>query len=362
MRPGLLATTISATLIIGCAHDCGRSPPERKAAGTSASSAQPSPGSSPSHHPGPSLATAPAFEPQLATACSGTVVRGTVRAYVAGESIEERNRFVEAPFLPDGSLNERGGGEARNDNDEYGWALPMAARLRIRDRSLAMCFVGSSPWTDSNGGDYSGTWPSSSPGMTSSIAGTSIGSWLDEGDRERKLPGRRQELMQRKHCYDVAFASRGGNDLNNDVSDGEYLTSLVTLIKLLLDGSSCHAAHDPPAVYVTAHLPDRADLPSQERVFHKLTRSAYEQVRADASLPQNKRNRIHFVDMHGAFQANLPTRAFPKPKWFSGSGFDMSSIGHVGDSGHPRRLASIYAGEIAADALDLAELRALAGK
>lgn len=296
------------------------------------------------------------------SACTDAVVRGMIRVYVAGESIEERNRFVEPPFQPDGSLNERGGGDARNDNDEYGWALPMAARLHLRDRSLALCFVGSSRWTDSNGGDYTGTWPSSLPGMTSSIAGTSISTWLNEGDRERKLPGRRQELAQRKLCYDVAFASRGGNDLNNDTSPEEYRASLTELVKLLLDGSSCHAAHDPPAVYVTAHLPDRADVAAQERMFHKLTRDVFDSLQTDTSLARNKRSRLHFVDMYGAFQANRPTRAFPQPKWFNGTAFDLVTIGHLGDTGHPRRLASIYAGEIAGDALELGEMRGFARK
>ena len=82
----------------------------------------------------------------------------------------------------------------------------------------------------------------------------------------------------------------------------------------------------------------------------------------NASLPRNKRSRLHFVDMYGAFQANRPTRAFPQPKWFTGTAFDMVTIGHLGDTGHPRRLASIYAGEIAGDALDLVEMRGFARK
>src|SRR4051812_32657202 len=51
----------------------------------------------------------------------------TLRIYVAGESIEERNRFIAAPFRCDGTLDPRGGGDAENDNDEYGWMVPMAA-------------------------------------------------------------------------------------------------------------------------------------------------------------------------------------------------------------------------------------------
>jgi hypothetical protein len=160
----------------------------------------------------------------------------------------------------------------------------------------------------------------------------------------------------------VAIASRGGNDLNNESTDEEYRSNLVTLIKLLMNGSSCHAVQDPPVVVVVAHLPDRTDVAAQDRVFGKVTREAFEQVRRDGSLPQAQRNRLQFADVYGAFKENRATRAFPRPHWYSGSAFDMTTIGQVGDVAHPRRLASIYAGEIVADSLDLAVLKGLAGR
>lgn len=320
-------------------------------------SAQPSSSSSGSARPRPVVSLddgpAPVALGGLQTACSDK--KNALRVYVSGESIEERNRFEDAPFLPSGALNERAD-ESRNDDSEYGWMVPMASRLRLRDPALSLCFVGSTGWTDSNGDAYQGTYPSSVPGMTSAIAGTSISSWLDDGDRERKIPGRRKELTERKHCYDLAFASRGGNDLNNDLSDDQIRQDLVTLIRLLMDGSNCRRDNDPPAVYVTSHLPDRDDVKVQDRVFGKVIREAFDKVRADTTIPQNKRDRLHFADIYGAFRQNRPTRAFPQPRWFSGK-FDMKTIGHVGDIAHPRRLASIYAGEVAADALDLGELK-----
>src|SRR4051794_10438550 len=69
-----------------------------------------------------------------------------LRVYVAGESIERRNRYVAPPFLPTGALNDRGGGEARNADDEYGWMIPLADRLRLRDPSIEVAWVGSDHW------------------------------------------------------------------------------------------------------------------------------------------------------------------------------------------------------------------------
>jgi hypothetical protein len=69
--------------------------------------------------------------------------------------------------------------------------------------------------------------------------------------------------------------------------------------------------------------------------------------------------RIRFVDLFTPFTVNQATTAFPKETWSSGGIPDYAKIGREGDLLHVRRLASIYAGELAADAMDLAELRSL---
>jgi hypothetical protein len=288
--------------------------------------------------------------------CPGQAASKTLRIYVAGESIEERNRFVEAPFKCDGSLNTRGGGDAQNDNDEYGWMVPLAARLHLRAQALAVAWVGAGAWTGADDNAYSGSYPSTTPGRTSAIAGTDITAWLDEGSSDRGLPPRRMELAQKTHCYDVAFAARGGNDLNQEVSDGDYKAHLKELVRLLADGSSCKT---DPLVVVTAHLPDRTDVAAQDRVFQRLASEAVMELKADPSWSQTKRDRLRFVDAYGAFKSNRPTTSQPQPAWFSGGTFDNARISRDGDSLHPRRLASIYMGEVVADSFDVAELMGL---
>ena len=282
----------------------------------------------------------------LATCSAGSPK--ALKVYVAGESIEERNRFATAPLRCDGALNDRGADN--NDNDEYGWAVPMALRLSIREPSLAFEFVGSSTWSGADDNAYSGAYPSTTAGKTSAIAGTDIMSWLDSGNAERGLPGRRAELTTKKHCYDVAFASRGGNDLNQEVPDDEYIANVKTLVRLLAAGSSCRAK---PLVFVTAHLPDRTDVAAMTHAFQTRTRTAVTALQAE--LP----GQVFFIDVYGAFQSNVATKAFPAPGWFSGGVFDNAKISRDGDAYHPRRLASIYAGEVTADALDLVALKAL---
>jgi hypothetical protein len=289
-----------------------------------------------------------------ASACAGATTR-TIRIYVSGESIEERNRFVDRPFACDGKLNERGGGDARNDNDEYGWMVPLAARLGLRSPGLAVEFVGASVWGGADESPYSGTYPSATPGHTSAIAGTDITAWLDEGSTDRGIPARRAELVKKTHCYDVAIAARGGNDLNHEAADAAYKDQLQELVRLLLDGSSCRAN---PLVLVTAHLPDRADVAGQDRLFQRLSREAVDELKADPGIAVDRRARIQHVDIYGAFKSNHPTTSMPTPAWFSGGTFDIPTIGRDGDPAHPRRLASIYAGEVIADALDLALLAA----
>ena len=273
-----------------------------------------------------------------------------LRVYVAGESIERRNRFVAAPFTATGALNDRGGGEARNDTEEYGWAIPFAERLRLRDAGLSVEWVGADVWASADDFDYSGSFPSSTPGRTSAISGTDIASWLEQ---------RQAELTSKTHCYDVAFVSRGGNDFGND-DDGDFSARLRGLIELVAAGSSCRAA---PVVYVTGHMPDDARDGSLSDATYAATQVHRFVERTAATVAALKAAQpslaLHFVDLYTPFLENRATTAFPSEVWSSGGVPDYAKIARVGDTMHPRRLASIYAGELAADAADLAELRAL---
>lgn len=274
-----------------------------------------------------------------------------LRVYVSGESIEQYNRYVAPPFTAAGALNDRGGGALRNDNEEYGWMVPLRDRLALRAPDLTIRFVGSGTWTDGGDYPYTGTYPSAEPEATSAIAGTSIPSWLDQ---------RRAELEAKAFCYDVAFASRGGNDFGND-DDASYREDLKGLIRLLAHGSSCQAA---PLVVVTGHMPDdqtggyadAAYVALQRHRFSERARQAVTEIAA--AEPALK---VRFVDQYTPFLENRKTTAFPAEVWTTNGMPDFAKIVREGDSFHPRRLASIYAGEIAADGLDLAELRALVG-
>jgi hypothetical protein len=272
-----------------------------------------------------------------------------LRVYVAGESIERRNRWVAPPFGFDGALNARGGGAERNDNDEYGWMVPLRDRLRVRDPGLTIEFVGADVWAGADDSPYSGTYPSATPEPTSAISGTSIPSWLEQ---------RRDELESRTFCYDLAFASRGGNDLGND-NDDEYKGALKELVVLLAHGSACRP---DPIIVVTGHMPDdqRWGGPDDEYVAverHRFVERARDAVAELAAAEPGIR--VRFVDQYTPFLLNTPTTAFPAEVWSTGGIPDYAKITRVGDGYHPRRLASIYAGELAADALDLAELRTL---
>jgi hypothetical protein len=276
----------------------------------------------------------------------------TIRVYVSGESIERRNRFVEPPFTPSGALNERGGGDLRNDDEEYGWMVPMADRLGLRDPGLRLEFVGADTWLDAEDAPYSGTYPSTTPGRTSAISGTDIPSWLEQ---------REQELLDRDHCYDVAFAARGGNDFWNEDDEG-YKDLLKHLVRRLAAGSPCQPR---PIIYVTGHLPDDQrggypDPPDQAYVRQQVRRFVERTRQAVAELQAEQPSlRVRFIDMYTPFLVSQPTTAFPREAWSLNGVPDYIKIGRVGDPLHPRRLASIYAGEIVADGLDLAELRAL---
>ncbi|MBI3071278.1 MAG: hypothetical protein HYY84_04040 [Deltaproteobacteria bacterium] len=273
-----------------------------------------------------------------------------IRVYVAGESIERRNRYVAPPFLASGALNARDGGDERNDNDEYGWMVPLADRVALRDGGVRIEFVGAAGWLDADDNAYSGTYPSTDAGRTSAISGTDIPSWLTQ---------REAELTARTHCYDVAFAARGGNDYGE--GDSAYKENLKTLIARLLAGSSCQAS---PIVYVTGHIPDDNRAPDSG-----ISDSAYgtEQVsklvtRVQAAVSEfdgGPGARVRFVDMYTPFKNNQATTAFSSEVWSTGGVLDYDKIVRTGDRMHVRRLSSIYGGEIVADTLDLAELRAL---
>ena len=292
------------------------------------------------------LSASPAATGQPNAQVSGQVKGSghTLRIYVAGESIERRNRFVAPPFRADGSLNSRG--ELDNDNDEYGWMIPLAQRLSLRAPGLKVEFVGADTWLDADDNPYSGSFPSSTPGRTSAISGTDIPSWLES---------RRAELTARTHCYDAAFAARGGNDFGND-DDQTYREQLKELVQLLAAGSSCQPA---PRIYVTGHMPDdQRDqgtdsgdyLARQRQRFVTRVRQAVDELKV--ARPELK---VQFVDLFTPFTANQPTRAFPQPGWFRDGQLDYDRIVRNDDRLHVRRQASIYAGEIAADAMVLTD-------
>jgi hypothetical protein len=227
--------------------------------------------------------------------------------------------------------------------------VPLRDRLMLRDGGLSIEFVGTETWLGANDDPYTGLYPSTTPGATSAISGTSIPSWLDE---------RRGELVAKRHCYDVAFASRGGNDTGSD--DDEYRSQLKELVRLLAAGSSCRT---DPIVYVTAHMPDDQRLPGisdaenaaiARHLFVERTQTALQELAVEA--PQV---RARLVDMFTPFLENRPTTAFPNEVWTTAGVLDYVKIGRIDDGLHPRRLASIYAGEIVANSLDLAELNAL---
>jgi hypothetical protein len=291
-----------------------------------------------------------------ATEPPGPLERGAavkaLRVYVAGESIERRNRYVAPPFTASGTLNDRGGGVLRNDNDEYGWMVPLRDRLQLRAPDLTIEFVGSDVWADEGDNPYTGTYPTMSPEPTSAISGTSIPSWVEQ---------RRGELEAKTFCYDLAFASRSGNDFGND-NDEEYRDQLKELILLLWRGSSCRT---DPVVVVTGHMPDdQRDYTISDAAYvalaqHRFVERARQAVTEIAAAQSTLR--VRFVDQFTPFLDNKPTTAFPSEVWSTNRIPDFDKIARGDDRYHPRRLASIYAGELAADGLDLAEIRALAG-
>ena len=265
-----------------------------------------------------------------------------VRVYVAGESIEHRNCLSEAPFTSTGALNNPG----NNDTEQYGWMIPFAEKLKLRRPGLTVEFVGASGWLAGDDYPYDGRgacrfYPT--PGRSSAMSGSDNETWLQEHG---------SELRNKQFCYDIAFVSRGGNDKGTD--DRFFSETLNQLIDLAVRGSSCNSN---PLVYVTGHMPDsEVTVATGEAKFVTRVRTA-----VNAYTASNTSARVRFVDQFTPFKNNTPTTAFPSPNWRSGAGFNMSVIGRDGDGLHPKRFASIYAGELAANAVNLDELTAVTG-
>ena len=289
----------------------------------------------------------------IAPVDTGTAVNDAapraVRIYMAGESIERRNHYVEAPFRANGALNDRGGGELRNDNEEYGWMVPLADRLVLRNPALSVVWVGADAWLDADDAPYSGTYPSTTPRPSSAISGTTIDAWLES---------RRSELTAKTHCYDLAIASRGGNDFTIE-DDAAIKASLKELLSLLAAGSSCN---ENPPIYVTAHMPDdqrtgpepdnKTYVAQQKQRFITRFRDATNELQA-----KRPTLRLRFVDLYTPFLDSKKTTAFPSETWSTGGVPDYVKIGRLGDLLHIRRLSSIYCGELFADAVELADVR-----
>lgn len=282
----------------------------------------------------------------------------TVRVYVAGESVEAFNNFSNLPFNSDGTLNNRG--DQNNTAAEYGWMFPLYERLKKLDSNLAVEWVGSGCWTDQDTWECStGTYTNESVGHTSAVAGSTVAAWISDNA---------DELTSRTHCYDVAFVSRGGNDLNNDVPRATYTSQLTQLITLVDQGSNCRTH---PVIYVTAHLLDIAGWSygyqqSDIEEWMALQQDYYVDAAQEVVTALNGQNGmiVRFIDMWTPFYANRQTTAFPSETWWTvdgESGVSMPDLPkiHRDEAQHPRRLASIFAGENAADQIDTGELRQL---
>jgi hypothetical protein len=270
----------------------------------------------------------------------------TYKVYVAGESIEARNQFFAAPFTSSGTRDDHGADA--NRADEFGWMVPFADRLKLRDPNISIEWVGTDTWVGVDDTDYRGTYPTSTAPKTSAQSGTSIPTWLSNVGND--------DLQNKKHCYDVAFASRGGNDFSN-TDDASFKSQLVDLIVLLSKGSSCRPK---PLVYVTAHMPDDRQDSMSSAAFVAAQTQRYRTRIEDAVKEAKAANPdilVRFLDGYSGFRFNYPTKAVPSPAWFGSANFDFEAIHR--DGKHPKRLASIYFGELVANGLDLFELRGL---
>ncbi len=305
------------------------------------SGAGPAPSDTTASAPAAPVATAPAATSGAAIATAS--VSRTLRVYVAGESIERRVRWIAPPLRADGRLDEHGAD--RNADDEYGWVVPFAERLKLRAPGLTVAWVGTDRWLGHDDEPYDGAFPPGGAGATSAISGTSIDAWLEQ---------RRTELEKKKHCYDLAIAARGGNDFEND--DDSTAKQISELVHLLAHGSSCKPA---PLVVVTGHMPDDqrgGKGPSDAAYVAKQKHQFVERFRASVESLRKEQIRVRFADLYTPFIENRRTTAFPNETWSTNGVPDYAKIGREGDRMHPRRLASIYAGEIFADAIDLTEL------
>jgi hypothetical protein len=266
--------------------------------------------------------------------------------YVAGESIEARNQFMAAPFTSAGLRDDHGG--AANTTNEFGWMVPFADRIKLRDPNISIAWVGGDTWKGVDDNNYAGTYPTSVAPKTSALSGTSIPQWIS-------YPGN-DELPSKKFCYDVAFASRGGNDFSN-TNDATFKQQLKQLLGMLANGSSCRPK---PLIYVTAHMPDDRQDGMPAATFVAAQTQRYK-TRIEEAVNEfkaaNPNALVRFLDGYSGFRLNYPTKAVPQPAWFNGTNFDFAAIHR--DGKHPKRLASIYYGETLGNAVDLTELRGL---
>ncbi|KIM09618.1 MAG: hypothetical protein KU38_08710 [Sulfurovum sp. FS08-3] len=281
----------------------------------------------------------------------------TLRIYVAGESIEEYNHMNTLPFNADGTLS-----STLNTTEEFGWMVPFAQRLQIRNPALSIEWVGSGCWT--NADTYScstGTYTHQTIGHTSAVAGSSVEDWFN-------LHG--SELTNKSYCYDIAFASRGGNDLNGDIDKNAYEAKLKELVIALDQGSNCR---NHPIVYVTAHMLDAVGMVSipstQNDVDNWLERQKayYVDIAQKVVNDLNTNGRkVRFIDMWTPIYDNRATDAFPSEDWWTtANGVHRPNIAKIHREDdelygyHPRRLASIFVGECAANQVDLTQLQGI---
>ncbi len=116
-------------------------------------------------------------------------------------------------------------------------------------------------------------------------------------------------------------------------------------------------------IVVTGHMPDAGgwnyeyDNASIQQWMAR-QQERYVQWNQDvvASFSSDPAVRVQFVDLFTPFVTDQATTAFPNPSWMDGAGIDIDKL-HF-DGQHPLRLASIYAGEVAADAVEMPGLLA----
>lgn len=279
-----------------------------------------------------------------------------LRVYVAGESVEEFNHMDSKPFADDGTLN-----GPSNTATEYGWMVPFAERLHIRDPNLAVQWTGSGCWLNQDSWECStGAYTSQEIGQTSAEAGSTIQAWQ---------AAHNAELATKQFCYDIAFASRGGNDLEQQVSSSTYEAQLRQLVLDLDAGSNCRAH---PIIYVTGHLLDSATwnygvtrddidlwMSNQKAYYVDISRRVAEELNTDG-------RHVRFIDMWTPFHDDLITTAFPSETWWTVNANsvrmpDLDKL-HRDSSQHPGRLASLFAGENVANQINIAEIWSLIGK